>query len=121
MTEERHMPEGPDDPQRPRSEVGTDRPRGDGALDTEQRREAGNGLAIAAIVFGLGAVVFAPIILGPIGIILAVMARNRGQPLGNAALWIAIGGTVVGLVFGLIAAQMVMDDGTLEGAHPGLY
>lgn len=118
MTEERHMPGGADDPEPPHSEVDVDRPRSDGALDTERRRDAGNGLAIAAIVFGLGAVVFAPIILGPIGIILAIMARNRSQSLGNAALWVAIGGTVVGLVFGLIAAQMVMDDGMLEGALP---
>lgn len=64
-----------------------------------------NAFAIAAIVLGALAVFFLPIILGPIGIILAVMARNRAQPRADIALWVAIGGTVAGLAFGMMAAM----------------
>lgn len=76
-----------------------------------------NALAIGAIVLGVLAVFFLPIVLGPIGIVLAVMARNRGQSLGNVALWVAIGGTVVGLAFGVLALTMTegeVVDGALQ-------
>jgi uncharacterized membrane protein len=79
-----------------------------------------NGLAIAAIVFGVGAVFFMPIILGPIGIILAVMARSRGQSLANVGLTVAIVGTALGLIFGIIAAMTMENDlalATLLGAY----
>jgi hypothetical protein len=65
-----------------------------------------NAFAIAAMVLGVLAVFFLPIILGPIGIALAVMARNRHQSLANIALWVAIGGTVAGLALGIMAATI---------------
>lgn len=73
--------------------------RGDGDGD------AGNGFAIGAIVLGLGAILIAPIILGPIAIILAMVARTRGQSLANWALIAAIGGTVIGLILAFVAIQ----------------
>ncbi len=122
MSHDPHLPDtsGENTPRTTAEDPSTVRTDDDGATRTETERDTGNGLAIAAIVFGIGAVAFAPIILGPIGIVLAVMARNRGQSLGTAALWITIAGTVVGLVLGLLAAQMMVNEGMIEEALAAL-
>lgn len=77
-------------------------------------RTDSNAFAIGAIILGVLAVFFLPIVLGPIGIALAVMARNRGQSLATVALWVAIGGTVAGLTFGVLA--LTMTEGEVAGA-----
>jgi hypothetical protein len=69
--------------------------------------EPGNGFAIAAMVLGVLAVFVAPIILGPIGLILAAVARSRNQPLANWAIGVAAAGTVIGLALAFFAMQAI--------------
>ena len=61
-----------------------------------------NTRSIAAIVLGLVAVIIFPIICGPIAIVLAVMAKRKGERLATTALWVAIGGMVAGFIIGAI-------------------
>jgi cytochrome c biogenesis protein CcdA len=61
-----------------------------------------NTMSIIAIVLGVLAVFIAPIILGPIGIILAVIAKRRGERLSTTALIVAIAGMVLGFILGAI-------------------
>lgn len=59
-----------------------------------------NGLAISGIVLGIVAFFFFPIVLGPIGLILGIIAKTQGQKSAVAAIVIASAGTVVGMFFG---------------------
>jgi hypothetical protein len=68
----------------------------------------GNALSYAAIALGIVAVFIAPIIVGPIGIVLAVVARSKGEPRWTWGLGVAIAGTVIGLILGAMVAQEVM-------------
>lgn len=63
-----------------------------------------NAFAITAIVLGAIAFLFFPIILGPLAIIFAGVALSKGQSLAKVAMGIAIGGMVLGFVFGFLAA-----------------
>ena len=56
----------------------------------------GNGFSIAALVLGGIAVLLW--ILGLVAIVCAVVARTRKEPWSNAALGVAIGGTVLGVL-----------------------
>ena len=60
----------------------------------------GNGYSIAAFVCGGAAVLLYPLffLVGPAGIVCAVVARSRGERLAMPSLWVAIGGTVLGLL-----------------------
>ena len=51
---------------------------------------------------GVVAVLFLPIVLGPIGIFLATKAKSNHEPRGDLALKIAIGGMVLGFIFGFL-------------------
>jgi hypothetical protein len=65
----------------------------------------GNIWSIVAYVLGGIAVLFFPSIFGPAGIICAIVARSKGEPQANAALAVAIGGTVLGFILGAIVAS----------------
>ena len=67
--------------------------------------QTSNGLSIAAFVCGGIAVLFFPIIFGPIAIICAGLAKGRNERLANAALAVAIGGTVLGFILGYAVAS----------------
>lgn len=58
--------------------------------------------SIAAIVCGCVAILFFPILFGPIAIVLAGVGMARDERLAKLALGVAIGGTVVGMVLGAI-------------------
>ena len=62
----------------------------------------GDALAKAAIALGVVAFLFLPIILGPIGIVLGAIAWGKGSRLGPTATTIAILGTVVGVIVGMM-------------------
>lgn len=68
----------------------------------------GNALSYAAIALGIVAIFIAPIIVGPIGIVLAVVARSKGEPRWTWGLGVAIAGMVIGLILGAIVAQEMM-------------
>ena len=63
---------------------------------------AGSGFSTSAIVLGIIAVFLVPILFGGIGIILAVVGKNKGEKNANVALTVAIVCTVAGLIFGAV-------------------
>jgi hypothetical protein len=63
-----------------------------------------NAFAVTAIVLGAIAFLFFPIILGPLAIVFAGIALSKGQSLAKVAMGVAIGGMVLGFVFGFLAA-----------------
>jgi hypothetical protein len=54
--------------------------------------------SLAAIVCGALAVLFVPIVLGPLGMIFAGIALSKKEPRGALGMGIAIGGMVVGFI-----------------------
>src|SRR5712692_3231072 len=64
--------------------------------------KSGHTLAILGFVFGGVAVLLLPILFGPAGIVCAAISTKRGDSLGKRALGVAIGGTVLGLVLGIL-------------------
>ncbi len=66
------------------------------------RRQGAQIFSILAIVCGVIAILIFPIVFGPVGIVLAVVANRRGEPLWKVALGVAIGGMVLGFLLGAI-------------------
>ena len=67
------------------------------------RRQGPQMFSILAIVCGVVAILILPIVFGPIGIILAVVANRQAEPLWKVALGVAIGGMALGFILGAIA------------------
>lgn len=59
-----------------------------------------NGLAIGGIVLGIAAFFFLPIVLGPIGLVLGIVAKTQGQKSAVTAIVVSSVGTVAGMIFG---------------------
>lgn len=59
--------------------------------------------SILAIVFGVVAVVFFPIIFGVAAIVLGLIGYRGDQRLGRTALIVAVAGTVLGLLLAYLA------------------
>ncbi|HST64864.1 MAG TPA: hypothetical protein VLM05_06720 [Mycobacteriales bacterium] len=66
------------------------------------RREGPQIFSIMAIVCGVLAILILPIVFGPIGIILAIVANRRAEPLWKIALGVAVGGMILGFILGAI-------------------
>jgi hypothetical protein len=62
--------------------------------------------SILGIVFGGVALIFLPIILGPVGIILSVVGKTKGEKLANIALTVSILGTLVGMFIGAVVGAL---------------
>ncbi len=62
-----------------------------------------NAISIIGIVAGALALLL-PIVFGPAGLILGVMARTRNERLANVALLLAAVGMVVGLLVAFLAS-----------------
>jgi hypothetical protein len=73
-----------------------------GAPGTPPARAGAQTFSIIAIVCGIIAILFLPILFGPAGIILAIVANRRGEPLWKVALGVAIGGMVLGFILGAV-------------------
>jgi len=69
---------------------------------TPSGRATSNGLSIAAIVCGVVAIFFLPIIVGVIGIVLGAIALSRHEPLAKVGLGVAVAGTILGFVLGAV-------------------
>ena len=69
------------------------------------RRQGAQIFSILAIICGVVAIVILPIVLGPVGIVLAVVANRRGEPLWKVALGVAIGGMVLGFILGAVVVS----------------
>jgi hypothetical protein len=66
------------------------------------RRQGPQIFSILAIVCGVVAILILPIAFGPIGVILALVGRQRGEPLWKVGLGAALGGMVLGFILGAI-------------------
>ncbi len=71
-----------------------------------EARAAGNGFSIAALVLGGLAFFFLPVVLGPMGIILAVIGKSKRESKAGIALTVAILGTVLGFIIGALIGVM---------------
>lgn len=67
---------------------------------------AARTMSILGFVFGAVAILFIPILFGPAAIVLGIVAKTKGDPLG---LWAAIVGAV-GLVVGWVLGALVLQD-----------
>lgn len=61
-----------------------------------------SAMSTAAIVCGVVSVLFFPIVLGPVGIVLAAVALGRKEPKAGLAMAIAVGGMVLGFIIGAL-------------------
>ena len=61
-----------------------------------------NALSILAIIFGGISVLILPILFGPIGIVLGIIAKTRKERLSTVGLIISIVGPVIGAILGLL-------------------
>lgn len=61
-----------------------------------------NGYATGAMVCGAIALLFFPIVFGPVGLVLAAVARSKGERLAPTALAVAATGTVLGMMLGVL-------------------
>lgn len=64
------------------------------------RAQAGNGYSITAIVCGVAALIFCPLVLGLTGLALSHKARKRGESMADTARLVSIVGLVGGIVIG---------------------
>lgn len=67
-----------------------------------QASSSGRVLSILGFVFGAIAVIFLPILFGPVGIVCAAVATAKGDRLGKPALVVAIVGMIVGFILGAV-------------------
>jgi hypothetical protein len=72
------------------------------APGTPVRRQGAQIFSILAMVSGVVAVFILPILFGPIGIVLAVVANRRAEPLWKVALAVAVGGMILGFILGYV-------------------
>ena len=75
---------------------------GPSQANDEEKRQA-DTLANAAILLGVVALLFLPIVLGPIGIILGAISNRKGSDRGLIAVVVATVGTVAGMLLGILA------------------
>jgi len=61
-----------------------------------------NALSILAIIFGGISVIILPILFGPIGIVLGIIAKTRKERLSTVGLIISIVGPVIGAILGVL-------------------
>ena len=61
-----------------------------------------NALSILAIIFGGISVLILPILFGPIGIVLGIIAKTRKERLSTVGLIISIVGPVIGAIRGVL-------------------
>ncbi len=67
----------------------------------------GRPYAIGAFVCAVVAVFFLPVVLGPVAIVLGVVAHRKGDPLGRWAVVAGVVGLAAGLALGTLAAAKV--------------
>ena len=77
--------------------------------DPAVARGQSNAFSIAAIVCGVISVLILPIVFGPIGIILAAVAKSKNEPRANTALVVAIVGMLVGFLLGYVVYEASND------------
>ena len=64
--------------------------------------QGSNARSILAIIFGGVSVLILPILFGPIGIVLGIIAKTRKERLSTVGLIISIVGPVIGAILGVL-------------------
>ena len=66
------------------------------------RTSTSNGFSIAGIILGAIAFLILPIVFGPLGLVMGAVAKSKGEPLANRALWVAGIGLIAGMLMGAL-------------------
>ena len=82
----------------------SDSPYAPPGMPAAPRSNSGNVLSIIAMVCGVIALFFCPILLGPAGIVCGVVAKKRGESLATIGIAVAAVGLVLGFIIGAIYA-----------------
>lgn len=69
-------------------------------MSVEPTTNPGRVFTILGFIFGGLAILFLPIILGPVGAVLGGVGKYKGDPLGTWAIVVAIVGMILGFVLG---------------------
>ena len=64
--------------------------------------QLGRGWTVASFVCAVIALVFLPIVIGPLGAVLGYVGYRKGDPLGRWAMIASIAALVLGMVLGFI-------------------
>lgn len=79
-----------------------------GASGSTSSGRRGRGWSVAGIVCGVVAIVFIPVLFGPLGILFGFLGRRAGdRGLGTIAMIVSVVGLVVGLVIGALLLTLV--------------
>ncbi len=70
--------------------------------DEARQASGGKALSIIAMLFGLVALVFFPIVFGPLGIVIAAIAALRHEEWWVWGAAVAAAGTVIGMILGYL-------------------
>jgi hypothetical protein len=73
-----------------------------GAPGGRPARSGAQLFSYLAIASGVLALLISPLIFGIIGVVLAIVANRRGEPLWKIALAVVIVGAVVGIIVGAV-------------------
>lgn len=73
----------------------------------------GRGYTVAGFICAAVALLFLPIVLGPLGAVLGHVGRRKGDPLGQWALIAGVAATVLGLLLGVLLLQAGETDAAL--------
>jgi hypothetical protein len=76
-----------------------------GGDNSQPPQSTRNTFSILGIIFGVFAIVFFPIVFGVGAIVLAVVARSKGERLATIALIVSILGTLAGFILGYAVAS----------------
>ncbi|GAA3897438.1 hypothetical protein GCM10022244_04650 [Streptomyces gulbargensis] len=81
-------------------------PTGHQPYGAPERTATGNVLSIVAMVLGVIAVLFLPIVFGVVGVVLAIVAKTvRHERLAVPALVVAAVGLVGGMILGVVVSS----------------
>ncbi|WP_309053504.1 hypothetical protein [Streptomyces sp.] len=81
-------------------------PTGHQPHGTPERAATGNVLSIVAMVLGVIALLFLPIVFGVVGVVLAIVAKTvRHERLAVPALVVAAVGLVGGMILGVVVSS----------------
>lgn len=71
----------------------------------------GRGYTVAGFICAVIALVFLPIVLGPLGAVLGYVGQRKGDQLGRWALIAGVAATVVGLLLGVLLFSAAQSGG----------
>jgi hypothetical protein len=80
-------------------------PNSTGGYDSQPPGSTRNTFSILGIIFGVFAILFFPILFGIAAIVLAFVARSKGERLATIALIVSILGTLAGFILGYAVAS----------------